>query len=206
MGSPLNSASFIIAAVLTGLPELITLVTVLNTLAATAPELRSGVGDVLVTDASARLPFAASHNTNAINHLEALSNAGLQAQVASFLLALRAPRLSATASLSPLAKRGQSQQYVVHASDAASGATLTPGVVKIHDGQGHLSLTVPAGGAPFVYKFVPVTVQTRIHVHGTDPFSGKPSDEAETVEKLVWPTVTVELGPFGTIDVFTGVS
>ena len=78
-------------------------------------------------------------------------------------------------------------------ADAVTAATLTPGVVTIRDGVGHVTLTLPAGGAPFTYDFPSTTVSA------IDPDSGKP------VKEKVWPTVSVQLGPpYGTIDVATG--
>jgi acetyl esterase/lipase len=196
VGRALNAASFVPAAVLTPLPPVAAIVGALNALASAAPELRAGSGDLLVADTRARLPFAASHATNALNHLEALSDHGLQSQVSALLLAQRNPLVSgvAIAKLSPFpAKQEQSHQYRVVASDAGTGASLTPGVVTIRDGVGNLTLTLPPGGAPFKYDFPSTTVWT------IDPDSGKP------VKEKVWPTVVVELGlPYGSIDVDTG--
>ena len=155
VGRALNAASFVPAAVLTPLPPVAAIVGALNALASAAPELRAGSGDLLVADTRARLPFAASHATNALNHLEALSDHGLQSQVSALLLAQRNPLVSgvAIAKLSPFpAKQEQSHQYRVVASDAGTGASLTPGVVTIRDGVGNLTLTLPPGGAPFKYQ------------------------------------------------------
>jgi hypothetical protein len=116
VGVPLNAASFVPAAALTPLPPVTAIIVALNALAAAAPELRAGSGDLLVADTGARLPFAASHTTNALNHLEALYDHGLQSQVTALLLAQRNPLVSgvATAKLSPFpAKQGQSSQYHV---------------------------------------------------------------------------------------------
>jgi len=49
-------------------------------LAALAAELENTVGDLLVTDARAQLPGAASHQSNPINHAEALWDVALQQQ------------------------------------------------------------------------------------------------------------------------------
>ena len=48
------------------------------------PEMHKGVGDVVVTDQSARLPamFSAIHVTNPLNHFEVLWNRPLMSQVA----------------------------------------------------------------------------------------------------------------------------
>lgn len=48
------------------------------------PELTHGIGDLLVTDVAARLPFA-PHVTNSLNHAEALWDQTLQQQVISIL-------------------------------------------------------------------------------------------------------------------------
>jgi hypothetical protein len=52
------------------------------------PELAHGVGDLLTTDAGARLPFAA-HRTNHLNHAEALWNPNLHQQVLGVLAVIR---------------------------------------------------------------------------------------------------------------------
>jgi hypothetical protein len=62
--------------------ELQAALTVLTTI---TPELAHGSGDLLTADARARLPFAVSHTTNALNHAEALYNPTLQAQVLTIL-------------------------------------------------------------------------------------------------------------------------
>lgn len=56
-------------------------------LALLAPELENTVGDLLVSDAGARLPGSAGHVSNPINHAEALWDTGLQQQVIAVLLA-----------------------------------------------------------------------------------------------------------------------
>ncbi|MFT4216386.1 MAG: hypothetical protein QM619_04265 [Micropruina sp.] len=58
---------------------------VLDRLALLSPALRDGEGDVVVADACARLPFAASHTVNRLTHVEALWDAGLHAQVIELL-------------------------------------------------------------------------------------------------------------------------
>ncbi len=58
---------------------------VLDRLALLTPALRDGEGDVVVADACARLPFAASHTVNRLTHVEALWDATLQAQVVALL-------------------------------------------------------------------------------------------------------------------------
>jgi Putative serine esterase (DUF676) len=62
----------------------------LSALASLTPELAHGSGDILTTDAGARLPFALSHTSNPLNHAEALYDPTLQAQVVSILTRLRA--------------------------------------------------------------------------------------------------------------------
>jgi hypothetical protein len=52
------------------------------------PELAHGTGDLLTTDAGARLPFSA-HRTNPLNHAEALWDPNLQNQVAGVLGVIR---------------------------------------------------------------------------------------------------------------------
>ena len=58
---------------------------VLDRLALLSPALRDGEGDVVVADASARLPWAASHTVNRLTHVEALWDTGLQRQVIALL-------------------------------------------------------------------------------------------------------------------------
>ncbi|WHZ29383.1 MAG: hypothetical protein OJF51_004185 [Nitrospira sp.] len=91
VGVPLNAASFL-PVLGAPVPFVSEIVTLLVTLAATTPELTPGLGDLLVTDARARLPFSTSHTTNFLNHLEALSDPTLQAQVTALLLRLRSPK------------------------------------------------------------------------------------------------------------------
>ncbi len=91
VGVPLNVASFVPAVLASPAPFVTELVTTLAALAATTPDIAPGAGDLLVSDARARLPFATSHTTNVLNHLEALSDPTLQAQVVALLLRLRVP-------------------------------------------------------------------------------------------------------------------
>lgn len=58
---------------------------VLDRLALLSPALRDGEGDVVVADACARLPFAASHTVNRLTHVDALWDHGLQEQVIGLL-------------------------------------------------------------------------------------------------------------------------
>jgi hypothetical protein len=48
-------------------------------------ELSEGRGDLLTADSRTRLPFAVAHQTNPINHAEALWDPILQAQVLRIL-------------------------------------------------------------------------------------------------------------------------
>jgi hypothetical protein len=66
------------------LPSPITGIPVLGLL---APELRDSVGDLLVTDARSRLPGERSHQTNRLNHAEALWDPTLQQQIIAALTA-----------------------------------------------------------------------------------------------------------------------
>lgn len=50
-----------------------------------APELSDGLGDSLVSDARSRLPWAATHTTNRLNHAEALWDEILQEQVLNLI-------------------------------------------------------------------------------------------------------------------------
>jgi pimeloyl-ACP methyl ester carboxylesterase len=49
------------------------------------PELRNGSGDLMVTDASAHMPWPAPHVTQALHHGEVLWDVGTMQQVAAFL-------------------------------------------------------------------------------------------------------------------------
>ena len=57
---------------------------------AIVPELKAGQGDSLVTDLSARLPYA-THETDSLNHAEVLWNRPLQEKVAQILFNSLAP-------------------------------------------------------------------------------------------------------------------
>jgi len=193
-GVPLNAPSFIPAAALTLLPVIAELTTAMNLLAAAAPEFRPGAGDLLVTDASATLPFGV-HTTNALNHLEALYDPVLQAQVIATLLTLRNPLVTgrAHARISPYpAARGVTTQYSVVATDAQSGLPLPPGPVTVRNTFGGVDITAPAG-ATFDYDF------TSRLIHEFDPLTGR----GLTVQ--VWPGVTSLIdAPYGLTTVDTG--
>ena len=124
IGVPLDAASFIPVAVLSGIPEVVTTVAAINALASTSPELRNGTGDLIVTDARARLPFATSHTTNALNHAEVLWNPTVQAQVVAILLDLRAAAVG-TVNIRLRANNGQ---YVC-ANDGGGGRVVADRVV-----------------------------------------------------------------------------
>ncbi len=194
VGVPLNAASFIPIAVVTPLPAIAQLVAALTAFAASTPELAPGSGDLLVSDARARLPFSASHTSNPLNHVEALSDPTLQAQVVAILARLRNPLVSgkATAKLSPFPARHTSTQYTVTATDALTGAPISSGTVTVHDASGNVALTKPLGSA-FTYTFAPHQVRS------IDPTTHKP------VAETVWPSVTAQLGaPYGNVAVDTG--
>ena len=54
-------------------------------LSPTIAELKNGSGDLLVTDASARMPWPAPHVTQPLHHGEVLWHPGTTQQVAAFL-------------------------------------------------------------------------------------------------------------------------
>jgi len=195
VGTLLNYASFLPAELLIApMPVVTEIMVALAALAATTPEFAPGIGDTFVTDARARLPFSASHTTNALNHLEALSDATLQRQVIAILTRLRSPLVSgmATATLSPFPARHVSTQYTVKVVDSVSGAPLTSGTVTVRSVHGAILLTTPLG-VPFTITFSPE------HVISIDPDTRKPTSE------LVWPGVQVQLAPpYGTVGVSTG--
>jgi hypothetical protein len=65
--------------------ELISFADDVSGLAALGDELRDGVGDLLVTDARARLPWARQHITNALSHADSLTSPVLCDQVRGIL-------------------------------------------------------------------------------------------------------------------------
>ncbi len=195
-GALLDPLTFLPVAVLSGAPLVTELITALTALAATTPELQNGTGDVLVTDARARLPFEASHGTNPINHADALWDAGLQAQVLAILTQLRVPTITghATARLNPLARPGVLTTYTVTAADAVTGAALTSGTVTVRDTFNVPVINVPLGQS-FQYDFKSRRVCTVDYIHG------RPVVTCEDI----WPSVDAALGaPYGTVDVDTG--
>jgi pimeloyl-ACP methyl ester carboxylesterase len=197
VGDLLDPLTFLPIAVLGGVPLVAELITALTELAATTPELQNGAGDVLVTDAHARLTFEASHGTNPIDHAEALWDAGLQAQVLAILIQLRVPTITghATARLNPLARTGVLTTYTVTAADALTGAALTSGTVTVRDTFDVPVITVPLGQS-FQYDFK----RRRVCTVEYGP-NGHPVVTCEDI----WPSVDVVLGaPYGTVDVDTG--
>jgi hypothetical protein len=202
-GIPLDAASFIpLAGLLAPIPEVATLTTALATLVATTPELAPGVGDVLVTDARARLPFSISHTTNALNHAEALWDPTLQAQVVAILSLLRTggsaltPSRQAIARISPFPTRSTPTAYTVTAKDQVTGVPITSGTVTVRD-TGGVALQGNIG-VPFTFAFR----GKRIHAgHATGRDRTRDGDPVE----MVFPTVDAELpAPYGRVPVDTG--
>jgi hypothetical protein len=90
VGTPLDIVSFApVAPILASLPVVQQIMATLTRLVATAPEFGPGIGDLLVTDASAHLPFSTTRTTNPLNHAEALWDPTLQAQVVAILSRLQ---------------------------------------------------------------------------------------------------------------------
>jgi hypothetical protein len=194
IGVPLDVASFVPTVLLAPTPFVTELVAVLGALAATTPELANGFGDVLVSNASAHLPFSATRTANPLNHAEALWDPTLQSQVIAILSRLRSPVVSgrATALISPYPASLTPTTHVVTATDAVTGIALTSGSVDVSDTNGGLALRVPIG-SPFTYGFAP----RRFRV--LDPDTHRPTWD------VVWPTVQVDLPPpHGAVDVNIG--
>jgi hypothetical protein len=194
VGSLLNYGSFVPTEVLVGATPVVTeTMAILAALEAATPELAPGVGDTFVTEASARLPFSATHTTKPLNHLEALYDPALQREVIEILLRLRSPLFSgmAIATLHPFpAHRSVSTPYTVTVVDALSGVPLTPQSITVRGPHGVL-LTRPASS--FTFKFVPE------QLIAIDP------DTRHPVSEQVWPSVQAQLGsPYGTVGVPTG--
>jgi hypothetical protein len=198
VGVPLNIASFVPAVLAAPTPLVVTLMSVATSLAAAAPDIAPLFGDLLVADARARLPFAASHTTNYLNHLEALSDPTLQAQVVAILLRLKTPVSVGTArvTLSPFpARPNMNTQYRVTAVDSVTGAAITQGTVQVFD-HGQMVFSGPLNSSwNFTFRSHKVT-------HCTfDPRTHE--RDCERVD--VWPTVRVVFGaPYGTVQVPTG--
>jgi hypothetical protein len=153
LGVPLNAASFAPILAL-GLPLVTRLVAAMTALSATTSELVHGLGDVLVADAAAHLPFSATRTTNSINHAEALWHPILQAQVISILQRLRLPTVSGRAAtrIAPFPASRTPVPHVVTASDTVTGAPLTSATVTVRDTYGLVALTTDLG-TPFTYGF-----------------------------------------------------
>jgi predicted esterase len=194
VGRPLDVASFVPAALIAPMPFVPEILTLLGSLAATTPELAHGFGDVLVTNASAHLPFSATRTANALNHAEALWDRTLQSQVIATLARLRTPVASgrADARITPYPASIAPANHTVTARDAVTGMPVTGGSAVIYDTHGGLVRRV-ALGTPFNYGFAPR--QMRV----IDPDSHRPTWE------VVWPSVQAELlPPYGVIDVDIG--
>jgi hypothetical protein len=133
MGAPLDVASFAPTALLAPMPFVTELLTLLGALAATTPELAPGAGDVLVSNASAHLPFSATRTANPLNHAEALWDPTLQSQVIAVLVRLRTPLVSgrATTRISPYPALLTPATHVVTAADAVTGVPLKSGSVAV---------------------------------------------------------------------------
>lgn len=198
VGVPMNVASFVPAVLAAPTPFVTEIVTVLGALALATPDLAPGQGDLLVSDARSRLPFSASHTTNFLNHLEALSDPTLQAQVVAILARLRTPVSSGIArvTLSPFpARKNVSTQYVVTAVDSVTGMPITSGTVQVVEA-GSVVFTAPLG-APFTYRFT----SRQVTVCTFDPIT----HERDCERLPVWPTVFVQLdSPYGRVRVNTG--
>ncbi|MFT3923784.1 MAG: hypothetical protein QM778_14725 [Myxococcales bacterium] len=198
VGVPLNIATFVPAVLAAPTPLITELMAVATALAVATPDIAPGAGDLLVSDARARLPFSASHTTNLLNHLEALSDPTLQAQVVAILLRLRTPVSAGTAraTLSPYpARPNVSTQYRVTAVDTVTGAAINQGMVQILD-NGQLVRTVPVGSS-FNFSFTS---------HKVTRCTFDPRTHERDCERVdVWPTVRAEIGtPYGTVRVNTG--
>ena len=198
VGVPLNIASFVPAVLAAPTPLVVTLMSVATSLAAAAPDIAPGFGDLLVADARARLPFSATHTTNFLNHLEALSDPTLQAQVVAILLRLKTPVSvgTARATLSPFpATPGVMKQYRVTAVDSVTAAAITQGTVQIFD-NGQMVATAQLG-ANFNFKFT---------AHKVTLCTFDPETHQRDCERVdVWPTVRVVIGPpYGNVQVDTG--
>jgi hypothetical protein len=196
IGAPLDAASFgPLALALAPFPPVTQLIAALTALVGSTPELTPGFGDLLVTDARARLPFAVSHTTNALNHAEALWDPTLQSQVATILLRLRtAPGPvagQAEARTSPYPARLTAASHTVTAKDSGTGAAITSGAVRVRDTYGNLALQGQVG-VPFTYSFKARRLVTI-------------DDDGNRDVELLYPTVEANLpAPYGLVAVDTG--
>jgi hypothetical protein len=198
VGVPLNVLSFLPAVLAAPTPFVTEIIAALTALAAATPDIAPGQGDLLVSDARARLPFSASHTSNPLNHLEALSDPALQAQVIAILARLRTPVMSGVArvTLIPFPAQGNvATQYRVTAVDAVTGTAITQGTVQVFDGS-QLVLTAQLG-APFTFRFT-----SRLVTQCT--FDPK-THQRDCERAPVWPTVFAQLAaPYGRVAVNTG--
>jgi hypothetical protein len=188
-----DAVSFGPVALLAPTPEILTLASLVATLAATTPELAAGFGDVFVTDTSSRLPFAATHTTNPLNHAEALYDRGLQAQVVALLARRRTTQSGrADVRLTPFPASLAPAPHTGTATDAESGMPITAGLVSVYDADGNLALQ-QAIGAPFTYGFAPIRTRVR------DP------ETRRWITEVRGPSIDVALpAPYGTLVVVTG--
>jgi hypothetical protein len=199
VGIPLDATTFIPAAVLLGpIPPFTELTTVVAALVASTPELAPGSGDVLVTDASSRLPFSTSHTTNFLNHAEALWDPTLQRQVIAILDRLRPPAGpgpaasgQARASIDPFPASTTSAPHTVTAVDAITGAPIPTGSVTVRDTFGSVVLQA-ALGTPFTFAF-----------RGRRTVTIGPDGERDV--EILFPTVDANLPPpYGSVVVSIG--
>jgi hypothetical protein len=151
-----------VVGALATVPPVLELATAVAALVSTTPELDGAQGDLLVTDARARLPFSASHTTNPLNHAEALWDPTLQAQVVAILSRLRtiaSPGPLATAKIFPYPASPLPAWHFVLGFNTATGAPITPTGVRLVDATGITVLSVPGPG-PFLYGrlFTPVPI------------------------------------------------
>lgn len=194
VGTPLDIGSFAPIAVLAPMPIVTEIMATLAALAALTPELAPGAGDVLVSNASAHLPFSATRTANPINHAEALWDPILQAQVVAILARLRSSTVSgkAAATITPFPASLAPAQHTVTAVDSVTGVALSNGTVTVYDTFDQVALRVPLGSS-FTFGFA----KRRVRVF--DP------ETKQWTWEVYLPSVEVELpSPFGTIGVDIG--
>lgn len=99
------------------------------------PETTEHTGDIRVTDASARLPFAIAHHSNAINHAQALWDSNIQQQGLEALRTMRGhlatPELTARLAAGEYGSPLDNQQpYTLHISctDSVTGQAVDAAV------------------------------------------------------------------------------
>jgi hypothetical protein len=190
----LDINSFAPTAVLAPMPLLTELAFVLGALATSTPELTPGAGDVLVSNASAHLPFSATRTANSAHPCRGLWDPTLQNQVVAILLRLRSPTVSGHAAtrISPHPASLTPAQHVVTAEPRCHRHATEPGSVAVYDTHGALALRAGLG-SPFTFGFAP----RRFRV--MDPVTHRFTWET------AWPTVEVDLrAPYGVVGVDTG--